>query len=186
MALQVLPHVHPYMLLFLLGTIRCRFDHMVPTSCATSSSWNRANLVCWVIQDISEGITLEDLVLNKFLKALTPEGFSAFSAEEACGISIGLAINVPSDPKAVSEPLPIPSAHLQDISELDELVVAGVQPNQEAVAQELLKRILLITGEMLPVKSFSTSDVSQHCPPVAKIGGLIASQQIHLVLLTRG
>ena len=80
-------------------------------------------------------------MLNKFLKALTPEECSAFSAEEACGVRVGLAINVPSEAEAVSEPCPIPSAHLQDISELDELVVAGVQPNQEAVAQELLKRI---------------------------------------------
>lgn len=55
------------------------------------------------------------------------------------------------DPPAEAQPptpLVLPQLHMQNVSELDELVVAQVQPNQEAVAQEMLKRILLLTGKL--------------------------------------
>ncbi len=104
------------------------------------------------MQVVPDDAMLEDLVLERFLSPMTDKDFSAFGAEGARGIKIELAVHLPVlKPAAESESVPLskPQAHQQEVSELDELVVAGVQPNQEAVAQDILKRILLITGEIM-------------------------------------
>ncbi|DBA71017.1 TPA: hypothetical protein ACH3X2_011447 [Trebouxia sp. C0005] len=93
-----------------------------------------------------QGAMLEEVVLERYLKFMSVDEFSAFGSEGARGIKIQLAVDLAAcADKIEPEPLPKPQAHLQEVSELDELEVAGVQPNQEAVAQEILKRILLIT-----------------------------------------
>lgn len=111
---------------------------------------------------------LEEVVLERYLKFMSVDEFSAFGSEGARGIKIQLAVDLAAcADKIEPEPLPKPQAHLQEVSELDELEVAGVQPNQEAVAQEILKRILLITSESKrPVCSLSLTTVG--CLQVAK------------------
>lgn len=91
---------------------------------------------------------LEEVVLDRYLKLMSVEEFSAFGSEGARGIKMQFTMNLAARADKIGpELLPKPQARLQEVSELDELEVAGVQPNQEAVAQEILKRILLITGE---------------------------------------
>ena len=91
---------------------------------------------------------LEDVVLERYLNFMSKEEFSAFGSEGARGIKMQFTVNLVAHAGEIEpELLPKPQARLQQVSELDELEVAGVQPNQEAVAQEILKRILLITGE---------------------------------------
>lgn len=98
---------------------------------------------------------LEDVVLERYLKFMSAEEFSAFGSEGARGIKMQLTVNLAAHADEIKpELLPKPQARLQEVSELDELEVAGVQPNQEAVAQEILKRILLITGEFHKCAAF--------------------------------
>ncbi|DBB00174.1 TPA: hypothetical protein ACH3X1_014010 [Trebouxia sp. C0004] len=94
-----------------------------------------------------QGAMLEDVVLERHLKCMSVEEFSAFGSEKARGIKMQLTVDLAARADEIGPELrPKPQVRLQEVSELDELEVAGVQPNQEAVAQEILKRILLITG----------------------------------------
>lgn len=81
-----------------------------------------------------------------YFHSMSKADFEAFCSEEARGVRFEVSIDQPAE-VPLQPPLIVPELHRQEISELEELVVAQIQPNQEAVAQEMLKRILLLTGK---------------------------------------
>lgn len=90
-------------------------------------------------------LSLEKLLL-KYFRSMNLADYEAFCTEDARGVRVEASVDPPAEVQPPT-PLVLPQLHMQDVSELDELVVAQVQPNQEAVAQEMLKRILLLTGK---------------------------------------
>ena len=85
-------------------------------------------------------------LLQSYFHSMSKADFEGFCCEETRGVKFEVSIDQPAE-VPLQAPLVVPELHRQEVSELDELVVAQVQPNQEAVAQEMLKRILLLTGK---------------------------------------